>query len=404
MADIATDSEITEALHTNVIDENSSKKRKTYENRKNSIEPPSTNSDSPKSDTSICSSSSVNMNTSRYGRTRKPKITEDYYNIEDIFGPYERITSSPSRCMKKKTKLELSPNKNKDSVNLNSDTSAVLSVNIPEDNNTEVTKVLKLVSTTKSPEFSPVSPTSFASKPIKTYTNKNKRTSENVVESFGLPDYPVKNFETLNGMQSKILNKLQNCNAVNDESDAVSTKKSDKHVQKCSENESDFKNLRFFSDESFNSCDSSPEKPLEFPSACRNIVKTRILRHTRKSEVITNIDIDDKTSNNEANLEKITLKMDCKEIDTNSEKFSVAKVKKNVKIPVVDKNKITVFDKKQNTGKTRVVLLKKTKTSETVDIKSNKTVKKQINGFDSCQQRNTENNLKQNETGLFITH
>lgn len=170
-----------------------SKTRKTYEKKKHCENHTSFTTSSPKSENITTPSPN---NTSRYGRARRPKITEDFYNTEDIFGPYERIPCSPLRSSPKKKpqiKLELPPNKSQEvvtiSVDESTDITSVLSINIPEDS-VEVSKVLKIVTNNSSSDFSPKSPTLF-SKPVKTYANRHKRNSDSVYESFGLPDYPA---------------------------------------------------------------------------------------------------------------------------------------------------------------------------------------------------------------------
>ncbi|GLV35862.1 Nuclear receptor binding SET domain protein [Carabus blaptoides fortunei] len=95
--------------------------------------------------------------------------------------------------------------------------------------------------------------------------------------------------------------------------------------------------------------------------------------------------------------------MDCKrDDDVRVEKLHVPKVKKNLKLSLGGRIKtVQVFDKKQNVGKTRVVLLKKTKSSDKLDMKSSKTLKKQVPRFDSCELSEvsvkTNSNITQNE-------
>lgn len=174
------------------------KTRKTYEKRKRISACENNTSfttSSPISENITSPSPNSLNNTSRYGRARKPKITEDFYNTEDIFGPYDRIPCSPLRSSPKKklqNKLELSPTKyvDPDEIKIKSiDLTSVLSINIPEDS-IEVSKVLKIVTNNSPSEFSPKSPTHF-SKPVKTYANRHKKNTDLVYESFGLPDYPA---------------------------------------------------------------------------------------------------------------------------------------------------------------------------------------------------------------------
>lgn len=95
-----------------------------------------------------------------------------------------------------KKKLDISPTKASDTVNLQIKTDSekvlqddILSITIPEDN-LDVSRVLKIVSNNSPTEFSPDS-TSFITKPLKTYSNKRKQSKSYDEDTpFDLPIYP----------------------------------------------------------------------------------------------------------------------------------------------------------------------------------------------------------------------
>ncbi|KAF5304180.1 hypothetical protein FQR65_LT08074 [Abscondita terminalis] len=205
------------------------------------------------------SSSSLDLNLlsplskSRYGRTRKPKITEDFYNIDVIFEAAQKEfkrsprsqqlvksakskTLSPKKPMLATIKPEFKKHHNfqhitgddllsppepirelshckelnpkaihnffkiesgmsilqNATVNNDESKSKILSNNLNNLEQVDVTQVLKIISAKSVDENIPIE-TKVTTKPVlKTYTNKRKSyIKSGVVESFGLPDTPI---------------------------------------------------------------------------------------------------------------------------------------------------------------------------------------------------------------------
>lgn len=354
------------------------KKPKTYENRKLSLTETNLLIDtsitsSPCSDNSPATTSSP-QNTSRYGRARKPKITEDFYNTEDIFGPYERIPCSPVRITKKKTtaKLELSPNKSNEVVTLDAEIikpnlDAMLSIDIPEDT-IEVSKVMKIVSNNTSDEFSPKSP-SF-SKPLKTYSGKReKKNSESIYESFGLPDYPV---PYVNGLSHS------------EGSDSSDSEVDDKKAVKLCD---DFVN---------SNSDSDKIKRTKF-----NLLS---LKKNTKSPVKPLIQSDNISTSTPENHKNTAIKGDHKKTEGVSVKSSKHLNKHKLNVSKIIKNKFRVQKKPLPISRLKAKKLKTHKKVGATKINLGKKVSEQNGSEENCDESKTNKNSYEAIDGEFSSN